>query len=435
MSKEKKKYSCRPEEKYLNICIKSYDGTYETKEACMTKCENYYIEHNLNIAGLAKETWKFYNFIDDMIKNHNISMYIKGGCVLGLKILQIMMEKTNPIIFDKVFSDFLKLKLIKDWDFSGYTKRKIDDAYSEKINNIALKHGLVREGGKSLIIHRSKTRSMINGEALFEISTLDEKNEKVSQMELPFTTMKIKVTKHNLKQIFGLAKFFYKYETQDEKIDLDFIKKTVSKLKILVHPCKWGFYEINKVDFGNLGIPMVKFITKFCEQYGNLNKETEQFIATHIQNPFRLFHRLPEKNIKKSKKIISFFMKYNINTRDEKWLMNTKNVETIIDKLTRALGEVLYYIYNKTGHDGLNKYIEGIEWIRTEMEYNKLFTSEGKKLANNILKKIAEKISPDEIRENLPNKNKETVAFYKLIKKVRKELNIAVKKTSEKKLK
>jgi hypothetical protein len=141
----KERHECKPENKYLDICIPNPKGQYKSKESCMNDCENKYINHQLIKAHIKGETLQFYLFIKDIIQNEKIDVYVKGGNVIGLAILKMIYNKykNNDKEFKKCFDEFLKLNLIKDWDFASYTKNPITDEYRSKLDDIAEKYKLV----------------------------------------------------------------------------------------------------------------------------------------------------------------------------------------------------------------------------------------------------------------------------------------------------
>lgn len=371
------RYDCHPTNEYNNICIDNENGKYKSKESCINDCENLYIYDQLKKANLINETVKFYKFIKDIIKNENISVYIKGGNVIGLKILKMIYDKysNDDEKFKKYFNKFLELELIKDWDFSAYTNNEIDKTYREKLNKIAKKYNLVSRAS-TFILYQTQKPILTDNKALFEISILKEEEHNYSDMEIPLTTMKIKVTEFNIKYIFMFAKEFLSKE-----YNFDIIKRMISKISVIINPSENGFYSDTIFDDGNFN----KNLLEFINNYKKINKNIPQFLVTHLKDPFRLLYRLPEKNIPKTIKIQKFiddtFGKTNIN-----WLFDSNFMIKFLNDFTKDFGDYINNIYKKNNNiDDVVKFMEGIKWNRVKIEYTKLLTDNSKKLLNNML--------------------------------------------------
>ena len=298
------RFNCDPENKFSEICSSNSKGYYNSKESCMNDCENKHIKYNLKKANIYNETNIFSNFIYTLLSK-NYEVYLKGGTVLGLYILKLLYEKygSDYTTFEKYFNDLLKLDLIKDWDFTSYTHSPIDEKLKESLNSLAKKNHLVLRG-KTFILYQTEFPIKLKDAALFEISIMDA--EIFSNLEMPLTTMKIKINKKNLNYIFMFAKCFYSYKVKNIPIDTDIIKHMISKLNFFIYPNKNGLFSINKDNYhiGSLNKNIVEYIRKFSH-----NIDKEQFLITQIQEPNRIFYRLLEKNIPKVEKIISFLKK------------------------------------------------------------------------------------------------------------------------------
>ncbi len=416
------RHECKPTNPYAKICIPSLDGKYKSKESCINDCENKYINHNLIKAHIKGESMGFFLFIKDIIANENIDVYVKGGTIIGLAVLKLIYNKykNNDIKFKSCFKKFLELDLIKDWDFASYTKNNkiIDDAYRKKLDNIAWGYKLVPRA-KTFILYQTRKPILIDNTALFEISVLD--SDAYSKLELPMTTMKVKVHEYNLKYIFMFAKSFLTHKTIDEEIDLDIIKKMIEKTNIIIHPHKNGLYDPgNNFDRGELNDDLVKFIDDFA----NRDKKITQFLVTHMQDPFRLLYRLPEKNIPKTIKIKDFIKHELQETHMPSWLMDTESVINMSKKFVEELGLKLYDIYtksfnsNKSVKDAMDHVIGfmlGIKFNRIQIDYEMLHDN-SKHLLKLIFKPLVNKIKLEEI-EKLDNKDKFVFFIKFLIKK------------------
>jgi hypothetical protein len=389
------KYICNPKNKFSEICSKESNGKYNSNKSCINDCENQYINYNLVQAKIKGETVKFNLFINDLLEE-GYEVYLKGGTVLGLKILKMIYDLYSEDNFERYFNDFLELDLIRDWDFVAYTGVLIEEDLKEKLNKMAYKYSLVPRA-KTFVLYQTKYPIKLNDQALFEISIMDK--EIFSNLELPLTTMKMKVTKYNLKYIFMFAKSFYSYKVNKTPIDIDVITHMVKGMNFYIYPNKNGLFTINKENYnvGSLKGNIIKFIKDFSKKNINL----EQFLMTQIQEPNRLFYRLLEKNIPKVEKIINFFDNHKIQYKKLTWLLNTQNITNTVDKFIEKLGNKIYDIYNNEkdpieGINAISDFMDGVFFRRIEIEYDnigekgkdlikKLFIKLYNKLPNNIL--------------------------------------------------
>lgn len=403
--KSNSKYKCDPTKNFLEICNQDTNGIYHSKDKCMNDCENKYINKHLIDAKLKSETMQFNLFIQDLLKE-DISVYIKGGTVLGLKVLQMILEKETGANFEKVFNEYLKLGLIRDWDFAGYTSNKsIDEKYRKKLDGIAEKHKLVPRA-KTFILYQSKYPIRLGEQALFEIAILEGDN--FVDLELPLTTMKVKVTRKNLPYIFMFAKSFYSYNTKNEPIDLNVIKYMIKDMKFIIPDHKTGLFKVNKLHTGELSPELLSLINTFCKN----NVDLEQFFITHIQEPHRLLFRFFEKNIPKVNKIKTFLMENNLVKQLPSWLFDSKYMTTIVESFIELLGSKIYLLYinniNKNSVEDIiemiSQLINGINLSRIQIEYNN-FGCDGKKLLKILFSRLNKEIDI-KILNKMANTNK-----------------------------
>lgn len=389
---DKERHECKPTNKYLEICIPNPKGQYKSKESCMNDCENKYINHQLIKAHIKGETLQFYLFIKDIIQNEKIDVYIKGGNVIGLAILKMIYNKykNNDKEFKKCFDEFLKLNLVKDWDFASYTKNEITDAYRSKLDSIANKYKLVPRA-KTFILYQTKRPIQIEGTALFEISVLD--SDAYTKLEIPMTTMKVKVHEYNLKYIFMFAKSFLLHNIKKEEFDLDIIKKMINKINIIVHPHKNGLYDPGKnFDEGGLSNDLVKFINNFVKQ----DKSLSQFLIIHIQDPWRMLYRLPVKNIPKTEKIKKFIREELKGVVMPNWLMDTDKISRLVKSFCTALGNKLADIGDLKQ---ICEFMCGLNLKSNRDKYESLLSDESKKLLKLIFEPLIKKIGINKIEE------------------------------------
>lgn len=406
------RYKCKPDNKFSEICLEDNNGKYRTKDGCINECENSYIKDQLIQGNLHKETSKFYNFIKEIINDEKIDVYIKGGNVIGLKILKMLYDeyKDDEKKFKKYFEDFLKLELIKDWDFASYTKKEITKEYRKNLDKIAKKHHLVPRA-KTFILYQTKHPILTDDKALFEISILENDHGQYSNMEIPLTTMKVKVDQFNVKYVFMFAKAFFDHK-EGKDFDFDLLKRLISKISVIIHPSENGFYHVPKnIDKGNLNDELIEFI----EKYKKYDENLPQFFSTQLQDMLRLLYRLPEKNIPKTKKIIKFLDDSFSEKKSLDWLFDPKFVLEIVEDFTKDFGKKIEKIYENEGMEGIMKFMEGIRWSRIEIDYDNLLTEKSKELLGNMLNNLIKEMRKDKINE-LDNSNKFNSLLKKMIK-------------------
>lgn len=396
------RHDCKPENKYSEICIPNIKGQYKSKESCVNDCENKYINHQLIRANIKGETVKFYLFIKDIIQNEKIDVYVKGGNVIGLYVLKMIYNKykNNDRAFKDAFDEFLKLELIKDWDFASYTKNKISQEYRDKLDSIAHKYKLVPRA-KTFILYQTKHPILTDDKALFEISVLD--SDAYSKLEIPMTTMKVKVTEYNLKYIYMFAKSFLSYKLTGEEFDFDILKKMINKINVITHPHKEGLYDPGSLfDKGCLNNELINFIN----DYSKKDKKIAQFLVIHIEDPFRLLFRLPEKNIPKTEKIKEFIRKELKESNMPSWLMDTDKISKLVESFAKSLGQKIGNVYadnfKKTNSvtESMNKVVEfmkGVTFNRTQLEYD-TFTDKNKEILKLIFKPLIGEVSIEEFK-------------------------------------
>jgi len=415
------RYECVPENRFAEICIEKDDGKYKSKDGCINDCETKYISNQLIKANIKGESVKFYLFIKDIIQNEKIDVYLKGGNVLGLKVLKMIYDKykNDDKKFKECFEKFLKLDLIKDWDFSGYTKKSITPEYREKLDEIALKYKLYQRA-KTFILYQTKRPILLEDKPLFEISILD--SDSFSKLEIPLTTMKVKVNEYNLKYVFMFCKTFLSYKQKGEEFDFDILKRMLDKINVIIYPHKNGLYDVkNNFDKGELNDEILNFIKPFED----FDKNLPQFLATHIEDPFRILYRLVEKNINKNNKIKKF-LSDELNISKQEWLFESVWIEKMIKLFCEKLGEKLLNTYKdeyvktldiKQSILRVEKFLNGISFNRIEIDYDMLGDM-GKQLLQLLFTKLINEIE----RKNLINLEMES-KLLKFMKFLSSKLN------------
>jgi hypothetical protein len=403
--KKNNKYICKPNKnKYKETCTENNNGNYKTKKDCEDECDPKFISIQLKKANLHKESLQFYFFIQDLINKEQMSIYIKGGNVIGLAVLKLIYDtcKNDDRKFFNTFQNFLKMELIKDWDFTGYTNNiAIDENYRAKLDKIAKKQRLVPRA-KTFVLYQTMYPILVYEKALFEIAILDSDSADFSKMEIPMTTMKVRVNLVNIKYIFMLAKSFYSYTQKRIPIDLDIVKKILSTIEIIVHPHKSGLYDPSKgLDAGDLNKDLVEFIWN----YTNGNIYWTQFLITQLEDPFRLIYRMCEKNITKTEKIRDFIKK-NINSNKNdypSWLLDTKETMGIINGFINELSKKLVKIYVQTKSlDKVLDFLSGANFGKPQIQIEwDEFNSETKSRLKRIFEPVVKQIGLDKFVQNI----------------------------------
>lgn len=397
------RYDCEPNNKFKDICKEKENGKYKSKEGCVNDCEIQYIRNEIKKIKIDGEVTKFYLFIKDIINNEKVDVYLKGGNVIGLKVLKMIYDKykNNDTEFKKIFKEFLKLELIKDWDFAGYTKKEITPEYREKLDKIAINYKLYQRGSR-FILYQTKRPILLEGKPLFEIPILY--SDTFSKLEIPLTTMKVKVTEYNVKYVFMFCKLFYSYKNYEEEFDYDILYRMLDKINILLYPHKNGLYDVkNNFDKGELNDELIKFI----KTYDDFDKNIPQFLATHIEDPFRMLYRLPEKNIPKNDKIKNF-LKEQLNIKNQEWLFDSIFINKMIKLFCENLGKKIVEIYKesyiktmdiKKSIERVDSFLKGVSFSkRIEIDYNML-TDNGKNLLKLIFNNLINEIDIKNINE------------------------------------
>ena len=141
------------------------------------------------------------------------------------------------------------------------------------------------------------------------------------------------------------AKCFYSYKIDGTPIDVNVIKHMIRDMKIVIYPHKNGLFTTNNETFdtGDLSEQLLEFIEKFAKK----NRDLEQFLITHIQEPHRLFYRLLVKNIPKTQKISEFLIDNQITKTLPDWLFDPTYILKTVDQFIVLLGKTIADIYAK----------------------------------------------------------------------------------------
>ena len=372
------KYKCDPNKRFNKICTEANIGIYATKKECLDECQYKFIKKKLAKYKLKQETTIYYNFIQELIAD-GIDVYIKGGTVLGLYILHDIYTKSSNDFYEK-FAEYLTLNLIRDWDFSCYIKDAvITEEVRSKLDALAKKHKLVSRA-KTFILYRTKNPLMIDDMALFELAISEECNP--AHCELPMTTIKIKITKDNIYQIFMLATCFYLKYSKNINIDIPFVKYAIKKINFIIPVHKNGMYVMKKIYSENISSELLHFIKDFS----NNQLDKQQFLITHFIEPNRMFYRLLNKNLPKIIKINNFYKNQKISPKNIRSILPDPSlINNMINSFVYKLSKQLAKTKN------LNDLFINVNLDRIRIEYNNIDT-DGKKLIKQLFEPIYQNI-------------------------------------------
>ena len=345
------KYSCDTTNKYKDICSVNGSGVYNSLQACKNDCKIRYITAHLKKSDLNQEVQMYQGFVNKLLEM-DIEVYIKGGTTMGLKLLQMIYRAYPDNRFEKYLYKFLEMDLIKDWDFACYTKKPIDKETHEKFIKLAKKYNLVSRASLFVLFQAKRPIEESKDKILFEIG-INEKF-KLSSMELPLTTMKIKINKYNIKNIFMFALCFYNYKKYNIPFDIDLVKELVTNIHVDIFKYRDGLfkYDDKMFDTGNIHGQLLDLIM----EYKNININYPQLLISLTSEPNRIFFRLVEKNIPKNDSMKDFINKNKID-KNVSWLIDSKEILDLVEGYLKKLSKFMTDTYSK------NKLTQCIELI------------------------------------------------------------------------
>lgn len=347
------------------------NGLYTSEEKCKNIKELFY--KNTLIDNLDEESKDWHNFILQILKSGNNKVYLKGGSVIGIYLLNYLYKNFNENTFKTQLVDLFKLNLIKDWDFTVYANERTDD------NDFNFE-GFNNEGATIKIYRwRKKDPTLIKiegspDEFLFEVSV--KKGEPVSELEIPMTAMKVAINERNIYYVLLLAKFIFLYKINKIKYDIleDFlldktIKKFIQNFEIIIPEARNGFFKINSesdIDNGGLSNELLNVIKRSSEKINNNAFDSRQFLISEMKEPDRFFVRLVDKNLPKSEKIKNF-----INT-NESWLLDKELINSLSESFLIEIEKEIKMFYQINELDKLFSILEDLQNISSCLNYYKI---------------------------------------------------------------
>lgn len=355
---------------YIDKLKQKFQLKQEKRNNSMTNTINLTDNTNLNnmTNSIDEEIQHYVELIENTHadKENKTNFYLKGGFVIGFKIIQIICENvklTNREITPKqIILD--TLEFVRDFDIVMCIDTNDYEEYNNKLEKFIsneLTNKYFRKEGQVVIVLRDKNNLKTQSnpdESFIELSIKNCKSPHDSKhmidLEIPLTSMIIHITQQNLLLIFqSIIKSYYQIYTDNNLPDL-FYFNLVEKINLLsiqiYSSIPIGLFDIPKSTYSNgilsLDKSMIGIIEKTsCQisQNNNINTESiKQFLASSIIQPDRLFIRLGSKNIPKSLKSKSIIEKYLIDTNEIHWLLDKDFIMDIIDIFLTNLSE--YYI-------------------------------------------------------------------------------------------
>ena len=260
---------------------------------------------------LEKDAWE--SFLLALIQD-NINVYVKGGSVLGMQLLSVILFRYPNN--ETAWNLFLKLNLIKDFDF--YVTVPSDEE-KKRVVELATIRGF-RNEGHTITLIRYHNYQKIDDDALFECSIKinDGIYSDLSEYEVPLTALSIPLTCQNLNSFFKFAHIYFTILTQKLEPDLEELL-TLLKLLPVLEPkiTTFGLFQTDKLHTGQMNSELISFIHDFASNYYPMNKRLTtiitQFLISQLIQPDRLFMRFMGKNLPKSQKIQIFCDKIYIS--------------------------------------------------------------------------------------------------------------------------
>lgn len=334
----------------------------------------------------------------------DVNFFLKGGFVIGFKLIQLICTSTNigmsidpstpkQIIFDT-------LEFVRDFDIimcMGGDNHQEYQNKLEKFLSTEIVSNYFRKEGQIVVVLRDKnnTKTISNpNESFIEMSIKNcsnpHKPSHLIDLEIPLTSMMIKISEQNIESIFSIIKSYRSIHSKSNTdlnnyLDNDFYFELVNKinsLEILVpNTNKFGLIDVDSPSYSSndtkLSTQMIGLIEKtsieisenqeFVEQFLAPIKQflasIKQFLASMIIQPDRLFVRLVLKNIPKSIKCKKILSKYSVDKTEINWLLDEQIITNIIIRFLSNLSvqyvdwRNLNTLENKHTSSSINKFI------------------------------------------------------------------------------
>jgi hypothetical protein len=248
--------------------------------------------------------------------NFQYKIYLKGGFVIVLEILQQFFKKYNGIDMD-MFKNVVKL--FHDIDFELICT---DQQYIKNAINFAVSSGFKEEGNKLLVIRSNHNSDQPN---YFEMNIAQNHYN-----ELPMSSMNIRLFDTNIPNVFDLIYAFYMYPILKEQCVLTIINNNIRLLLIqIAFNLENGMYPVH-----NFGVSQIHNIINFVSS----SIRESYLIYNTLKYPVRVI-RFITKNIPKSIIIKNIFDIWYIDYPS--WLL----LDT--DKLLSHINKISYIIHDE----------------------------------------------------------------------------------------
>ena len=398
-----------------NFITKQIDLRKELEWIKLIKISSFIdkLKNNINTAEVIKKieidteniNWK--KLIDDEIVHYielfqysfihysDINFFLKGGFVIGFKIIQLICENllNNQITLNPKQIIIDTLEFIRDFDIAVCINSSNDIEYQHMLNkflsnDIVLKY--FRKEGQVVIVLRDKNNLKTHSnktESFMEMSIKNcETPHDISHMvdlEIPLTSMIVQIQNSNIKLIFSIIKSYYILQEYGMDLDNEFYYGLLNKINLLsiqiYKTTPQGLFDVSKCNYSSGNTTLSKEIIEQIEKTSNqltLNFDNDytitncesikQFLASSIIQPDRLFIRLITKNISKSARCEAILEKYSIPISNINWLLKKDILYLIIITFLTNLSN--FYIdwekiinYTDCSTNSINKYMTNLK--------------------------------------------------------------------------
>jgi len=313
------------------------------------------------------------NSIDDEINHYielfkysfinysSINFFLKGGFVIGFKIIQLITENllNNQITLNPKQIIIDTMEFVRDFDITVCINSLDNNQYQYMLNQflsneIILKY--FRKEGQVVIVLRDKNnlKTLSNqSESFIEMSIKNcetpHDTSHLIDLEIPLTSMMVQIHNSNIELVFSIIKSYYMLQQYGIELEDEFYYSLVQKINLLsiqiYKTTPQGLFDVLECYYSSGNTKLGKEIIEQIENTSNqimsnsdkindnhiTNSESiKQFLASSIIQPDRLFIRLVGKNIPKSARCQRVLEKYSIPISNINWLLDKDILNKII---------------------------------------------------------------------------------------------------------
>lgn len=424
------------------------------------------------------------NSIDDEINHYielfkysfinysDINFFLKGGFVIGFKIIQLITENllNNQITLNPKQIIIDTLEFVRDFDIAVCINSLDINQYQHMLNQFLLNDIVLkyfRKEGQVVIVLRDKNnlKTLSNqSESFIEMSIkhceTPHDASHIIDLEIPLTSMMIQIKNSNIELIFSIIKSYYILQECRMELKDEFYSSLVQKINLLsiqIHKTTpQGLFDVLECYYssGNttLSDEIIEQIEKTSNQIiSNINNNhiinslsIKQFLASSIIQPDRLFIRLVGKNIPKSTRCEKILENYKIFISNINWLLEKdimdqtiiifltnlsklyidwekliKETDCSTSSINRYITNSKIHLMDKTIFSGCNlgRLIGEIDKISNSNDLNKMIK------VHNLLKIIFGKNQSQMVRNNFNPKDQSNIlrvqkSYFNLVDKI-----------------